>query len=306
MTPMPSKYEAASFLCPCTSSSHGGSTRPLQGAWAMKGNGTILKEFHRLDCRREVIRCRNLWLYSRGKFLLRHFHLLLSVPHHICPVPSTLSILAAILTTSSVPFPLHSHCITIALPARSQFVPATCSLFSYSVSPCYSTLQSSPSPNYAFFLKFSFANLHFNFPSFFHCSKLPFFPPSLRLCSSSQLWPPLFSEQAASTPCPLNALKEAGAGNTPALRAQSCTAAAQGTTTGRFSSAQSWRKAPGQSKLLRNQMMTSKSHSTKFRLHLSETTTGWISAYLAVKISSMPLTQALLPQHISSLSKILG
>lgn len=132
----------------------------------------------------------------------------------------------------SIPFPLHSQCITIALPACSQFLPATCSLFSYPVSPCCSTLQSSPSPNYAFFLKFSFANLHFNFASSFHCSKLPFFSPSLLLLSSSQLWPLLFSGTGSLTPYLPNALKGAGAGNTPAPRAQSCTAAARGTTIG--------------------------------------------------------------------------
>lgn len=144
----------------------------------MKENGTIMKEFHRLNCRRGV-RHGNLWLYTGGKFLLRHFHLLLSVPHHICPVHSTLSTLAAILTTSSVllsfPFSMHHNCFACLLPV-SQFLPATCSLFPYPVIPCYSILQSSPSPNYAFFLKFSFANLHLNFPSFFHYSKLPFFP----------------------------------------------------------------------------------------------------------------------------------
>lgn len=175
-----------------------------------------MKEFHRLNCRRGIIRCENLWLYSRGKFLLRHFHLLLSVPYHICPVPSSLSILAAILLPQ-YSFPLHSQRITIALPACSQFLPAICSLFPYPVSPRYSILQSSPSPNYAFFLKFSFANLHFNFPSFFHCSKLPFFP----LLTTSQQFPALASVlrnrqlHPISSPC----LKGAGAGNTPVARA---------------------------------------------------------------------------------------
>lgn len=114
------KHEAASFLNSCTSSLPDGSTRPLQGARAIKGNGTILKEFHRLNCRREIRRSRNLWLYSGGKFLLGHFHLLLSDSHHICPVPSTLSILAAILATSSVslssPFSVHHNCSACLLP----------------------------------------------------------------------------------------------------------------------------------------------------------------------------------------------
>lgn len=120
MAPMPSKYEAGSFLHSCTSSLHDGSSRPLQGAWAIKGNRTIWKEFHRLNCRRGIIRCGNLWFYSGGKFLLGHFHLLLSAPHHICPVPSTLSILAAILTTSSVPlsspFSMYHNCFACLLP----------------------------------------------------------------------------------------------------------------------------------------------------------------------------------------------
>lgn len=205
----------------------------------------FLKEFHRLDCRRGVIRCRNVWLYSGGKFLLGHFHLLLSVPHHICPVLSTLSILAAILTTSSVPFPLHSQCITIALPACSQFVPQ---LVLYFLTQLDLAIQ--PHNLVLPLIMPSFSN--FLLPTFISTSPLSsivpnfLFSPSLLLHRSSQLWPPLFSEQAASPPWLPNALKGAGAGNTPALRAQSCTAAAQGTTTGRFSSAHSWRKAPGQ------------------------------------------------------------
>lgn len=128
MAPMPSKYEAASFHHSCTSL-HDGNTRPLQGAWAIKGNGTILMEFHRLNCRRGIIRCGNLWLCSGGKFLLRHFYLLLSVPHHIiCLVPSTLSILAAILTTSSVSLYLSilniPQLLCLLAPSFSQqFVP---------------------------------------------------------------------------------------------------------------------------------------------------------------------------------------
>lgn len=116
----PSMRQLPSFLHSCTSSLHDGTIGPLQGAWTKKGNGTILKEFHRLNCRRGIIRCRNLWLYSGGKFLLGHFHLLLSDPHHIRPVPSTLSILAAILTTSSVslsfPFSVHHNCSACLVP----------------------------------------------------------------------------------------------------------------------------------------------------------------------------------------------
>lgn len=274
MAPMPSKYEAASFHHSCTSL-HDGNTRPLQGAWAIKGNGTILMEFHRLNCRRGIVRCGNLWLYSGGKFLLRHFYLLLSVPHHICLVPSTLSILAAILTTSSVSLCLSilniPQLLCLLAPSFSQqFVPYFLTQLVLVIQP-YNLVLPLTMPSFSNFL----------LPTFISTSPLSpivpnflFSPPSLLLLSSSQLWPLLFSGTASFTPYLPNELKGAGAGNTPAPRAQSCTAAAQGTTTGRFRSAQSWRKAPGQSKLLRNQTLTSKSHPTKFRLHFSKTATG--------------------------------
>lgn len=173
----------------------------------------------------------------------------------------------------SIPFPLHSQRITIALPACSQFLPATCSLFSYPVSPCCSTLQSSPSPNYAFFLKFSFANLHFNFASSFHCSKLPFFSP---LLTTSQQFPALASSVLRNrqphplpSQCPERGRSwEHSSTQSPVLHCSS-----PGHYHRKLRSAQSWRKASGQSKLLRNQTLTSKSHPTKFRLHFSKTAT---------------------------------
>lgn len=198
---MPSKYEAASFRHSCTSSLHDGSTRPLQGAWAIKGNGTILKEFHRLNCRRGIIRCGDLWLYSGGKFLLRHLHLLLSILHHICPVPSTLSIFAAILTTSSVSVFLSilnaSQLLCLLAPSFSQqLVPYFLTRLVLVVQP-YNLVLPLIMPSFSNFL----------LPTFISTSPLPsivpnflFFPPPYYFSAvpSSGLF--CSQEQAASPP----------------------------------------------------------------------------------------------------------
>lgn len=133
----------------------------------------------------------------------------------------------SLLSTPFLSFPssMHPQLLCLLVP----FPPATCFLFSYSVSPCSSTLQSSSFPKYAFLLKYYLANLQFNFPALFHWAKFPFF-----LHTTSHQFPALafaVLKNKQFTLCLPGALKGAGAGDTPAPRAQVCTTAAQGTIT---------------------------------------------------------------------------